>query len=104
MHVLHTAVQGDFCRPASYAFSLFLCMVDRCLPCFEEHHHGSFQEAREDNGFTPGGSKNRKGVISSLSPFLYSNHPRANFLMSVKMRNDVGSKIFKCYLIPPQFG
>lgn len=61
-------------------------------------------EAREDNGFTPVGSKNQEGMISSLSLFLYSNHPRANFLTSVKMRKDVGSEILKCYLIPPQFG
>lgn len=42
--------------------------------------------------------------MSLLSPFLYSNHPRANSLMSVKMRKDVGSEIWKCYLIPRQFG
>jgi len=79
-------------------------MVDSCLPCFEELRGGSFRETREDSGFTPVGSENRKGMSSSLSPFLYSDHPGANFLTSVKTRKDVGSDILKCYFTPPQSG
>lgn len=97
LHSTHCCA-GRLLQSVNCAVSLFLYMIDPCLPLLEEQHHGRFRRPGKTIGLLPW-EVNLKEVISSLSPFLYSDHPWANFLTSVEMRKDVGSEILKCYLI-----